>query len=360
MFSIIISLDNNFELSNNFFENLFRNTNLNENEIIIVVDGCKEYDTINYIKALSKKNSIIKLIILENKVGYAKANNIGVKYSKHENLVFINTDVLPTENSIEKLVDYMLSNGNIGVAQGRLIYPQNNTIQSTGHTFAPLYNAHLYKGKKSDDPIVLKTEERQALTSAFYTMRKQTFYENGGFDEQYYNAYEGMELSLKINKSGLKCMYYHKAVAYHATGGARNNISYDNNYASNLFWTKWNGLIKYDITDYLKQQNTATVLSQNYYLVNCSRYPFWIDIVNNLDFKILGNTKISNVYSSIINLYYELSYEMLKANVPLLFTVDDMNMIKGNYHWCNIRNQSKDIVIDGHGNFSYFSDIVGI
>ena len=60
-YSIIVALDNNFALTNNFVENLLMTESLqNDSELVIVSDGCTNIQTIDYLKKLSEKY-IIKL-----------------------------------------------------------------------------------------------------------------------------------------------------------------------------------------------------------------------------------------------------------------------------------------------------------
>lgn len=359
MFSVIVTIDNNYELANNFFETLLQTTDFTNGELIVVSDGCNNKNTLEYLHKLDLSNSYIKTFYFDEKLGVAKANNFGVNKSSYEDLVFINTDVLLNDRSIEKLVNYLNTSPKIGAVQGRLIYPQNNKIQSTGHTFEYCYNGHLYKGRNYDDPIVTKIAERQAITSAFYAMKKETFLRFGGFDEAYFNAYEGMELSLKIHKSGLKCMYYPDAIAYHITGGSRNSINYDNEYSGRIFWLKWGNSIEADLSNYIKEQLTEEVFSNTYYLIKCSGLNFWDKIINDLNLKISGSSSIKDRFTKSINLYNELTYEFLKIQTPLLFICNDMEELKGNNNWYYIRHNPSDLVIDAHGNVEKLAIITG-
>ena len=359
MFSVIVTIDNHYELTRYFFEKLLQTTDFSKGELIIVTDGCNDKNTMNYLNDLHASKRFIRLIVLDKKQGVSKANNIGVNIASNEDLVFINTDVLLTDNSIQRLVNYINSDSQIGVAQGRLVYPQNNTIQSTGHTFEHCYNAHVYKGKRFDDPLVEKIAERQALTSAFYAMKKEVFLRFGGFDEIYFNAYEGMELSLKIHKSGLKCMYYPHAVAYHITGGSRNSISFNNEYAGRLFWSKWGNYIEKDLMIYLNQQLTKEIISKTYFLIKCSSFDFWNDVLSELKIKVSGEISIRNRFAKTINLYNELSFEFQNFKEPLLFICNDISDLKNNYNWCEVRDNNDDVIFDTHGNIEKLSTVTG-
>ena len=54
--SIVISLDNDYFLTNNFIENLLTNISYeNGHEIIVVSDGCKNIETILYLNSIQQK-----------------------------------------------------------------------------------------------------------------------------------------------------------------------------------------------------------------------------------------------------------------------------------------------------------------
>lgn len=107
-YSIIVSLNNNFPLTNNFIENLILTTDIkNEGELVIISDNCHDIETINYLKSLSDMSFPINVIYNTTSLGYGKSNNIAVDKSQGDILVFINSDVFPAKGSIQSLVSYL-------------------------------------------------------------------------------------------------------------------------------------------------------------------------------------------------------------------------------------------------------------
>ena len=268
-YSVIVAIDNPYELISNFLENLINTTDFQDGELVIVIDGGRDYKTLDYLLNKSTEYPFIKIVNYEKKLGYSCANNLGVKNSSGEYLVFLNSDVLPCEGSISCLLDYLKNNDTCGAVQGLLIYPQNMRVQSTGHLFMENHNSHVYSGMSPQNSLVQAIGKRQALTTAFIAMKKEIFIKNGMFDDEYYNAYEGMELTLKISLSGLDCIYYPEAIAYHITGGSRNFLSYNDKIPGILFWTRWRKHIALDITKYLEPQITTLIKNEIYFLIIC-------------------------------------------------------------------------------------------
>ena len=103
--SIIISVDNKFPLVHNFFNMLLAHINKKEYEIIVVDDYCSDYQTKKYLKELKEENHIDIYIILEEKQGFGKANNLGVEKSTTGCLIFMNTYIIVTDYIIDRLFE---------------------------------------------------------------------------------------------------------------------------------------------------------------------------------------------------------------------------------------------------------------
>ena len=61
-YSVIVAIDNSFPLTNNFIENLLRTNEMMDSEIVVVLDGCKDFQTIEYLQRISDKKGFIKVI----------------------------------------------------------------------------------------------------------------------------------------------------------------------------------------------------------------------------------------------------------------------------------------------------------
>lgn len=357
-YSIIVALDNNFSLTNNFIENLLLTTAFKDNgELVIVSDGCKDIETINYLKSLADRPFPINIIYNDKKIGYGKANNIAVDNSSGDILVFINSDVFPMQGSIQCLVSYLEKNSaTVGAVQGLLIYPQNNRVQSTGHLFINLQNTHIYQNCNIQKDIVQKESCRQALSTAFCAIPRKVFMENGKFNEYYYNAYEGFELTLKINLSGLKCMYYPKAMAYHISGGTRKNMDIYETQQGKYFIQHWGNKLVTDIEQYISPQLNIEIKNTMYSAVILSQLSGWETIIKNLALNINGY--IYHPHSDKVNLYQLFPYSFLDFGGNYLFVIDSIKNIEENHNWIKNRKNLHDIVIDAHGNVMALQELV--
>lgn len=246
----------------------------------------------------------------------------------------------------------------VGVAQGLILYPQTNLVQSAGHIFGFYKTTHAFDGLYKQSPIVRKTAERQALGSGFYITRRSLFLAENGFNELFYNAWEGLEYSLKIHLKGYKCMYYPKAKAYHVKGSGRNRRFRDESYQTGYFWHCWGDKIKMDLPEIYYMQLLEEDYKHQYLLVNGSsiRENIWSILLKGLPFKFIGQYNIEkSMVKNAISLEDSVPASFLQSKSNILFTVDSFKDIINNYRIFNYRKtfMAHDIILDLHGNVIY-------
>ena len=348
--SFIISIDSSFEMANNFFEHLLQNEFALNSEIIVVLDAITNYYTIKYIKQLSKYDNI-KIYTLDQKAGYGRVNNYAVKQAQNNILYFINTDVFAEKDCFEKMLDALMGE-NVACVQPLLIWPQNNRIQCAGSTFGPFYKKHLFAGR-SLRSINLSNypQERPALTSALYAMRKSDFYKYGMFDEFYYNKLESFELSLKLSLDGKRCLCIHDAIAYHSQGTGRNQYYFDFYQQEAYFWVKMGSHFIPDIQEHYRRQINKDMLKKTYYIISICQIQTVKQSLENLGISFFDIYEINGISPDQINLYELLPYSLHQLDMPLLFFVENIMNLGKNKHWFETRNHNRsDLVIDTYGN----------
>lgn len=354
--SFIISIDSSFEMTTNFFENLLSNVFVKSSEVIIVNDCIDNIKTLNYLNQINNKKDNVKLINLENKVGYGKANNIGVGASTNDYLFFINTDVFADDNCFEKMLDSLEKN-EADCVQPLLIWPQNNRIQCAGSFFGSYYKNHLFAGRRPESIDLSKIPlSRQALTSALYAMKKESFNKYGKFDEFYFNKLESFELSFKLTLAGKKCICIPDAIAYHSQGAGRNQYYFDFYQQEAYFWTNMGSKIIPDISKYYELQITEEMRKCVYNVIAITQTRNARELIDSLNFKICSYSEINGINPSKINLYDLLPYSIHKMESPFIFFVENITNLLGNLKWFDEREQ-EDLVIDTYGNLLYVSQI---
>ena len=98
-------------------ESIIKYTNLNDKEVIIVANGCKD-STCEYVLAAQAIHPNIKLINVPDQAGYTHATNLGLSVSRGERIVFLNNDtaLLPQpEDEWIKLLEAPFQDSTVGV-----------------------------------------------------------------------------------------------------------------------------------------------------------------------------------------------------------------------------------------------------
>ena len=208
---------------------------------LIVVDNASDDESINYLKGHQDK---LHLTVIENtqNESFSYANNQAVIKAIGKYLVLLNNDIEPLQDWLHHLIHIAETNPNIGSVGSRLLYPyikqsrlknpfkktidKSCTIQHAGIAFknegVQFRPYNLGKGKAWNDPSILKSEEKVALTAACLLITKQNYLEVAGLDEQYFYGGEDVDLGLKLLKAGYTNYYCADSILFHHEFGTQN------------------------------------------------------------------------------------------------------------------------------------------
>ena len=122
---------------------------------IIVVDDCSTDESINNLKKFLKKKKIKKVNIIRNRknFGPGPARNIGVKYSKYQNLLFIDSDVIIKKNTLKNFSE-LISNYDVLVGiYDDTVTPGSILGNTKGIYYYTIFNKKLVKYEIFDAAI---------------------------------------------------------------------------------------------------------------------------------------------------------------------------------------------------------------
>jgi len=188
--SIIIPLFNRYELTVQCVESIQFHSP--EHEIILVDNGSTDETQYAKVAIRSKTN-----------LGFAVACNQGARSARNNHLVFLNNDTIVHQNWLA--FTRHLNRSDVGCVGPKLIYP-NGRIQSAGVGIdfekAPGHEAWNMRSDWSSEPV-----EVAAVTGACLGIRKDLFQKLGGFDPEYWNGYEDIDLCLAATAAGYSNLY---------------------------------------------------------------------------------------------------------------------------------------------------------
>ncbi len=162
-----------------------------------------------------------RLVTLASNVGYAPANNVGLKLARGDYVCFLNSDVFPkTPGWLDSMVAVADARPEVGVVGAMLVF-EDETVQHEGVAFEVLpefagwnFSLHPRKGRypSADESV----QEVEAVTGACLMMPMALAREVGGFDEGYViGDFEDVDLCLKARERGRICVVDRSARLYH-------------------------------------------------------------------------------------------------------------------------------------------------
>ncbi|MFH0997447.1 MAG: glycosyltransferase family 2 protein [Pseudomonadota bacterium] len=249
--SVIIPIYNRKEYTKKCLESIFAFGSKYAYELI-VVDNASSDGSGEYLNGL--KDKIISIHNVENK-GFAKACNQGAKVANGEYLLFLNNDTIVTEHWVDVLIEELDIDPDVAIAGNKLLFP-DETIQHAGVVFSKdKIPYHIHYREIKEKPYVNKKRAFQAVTAACMIIRKNIFDKVGGFNEEYLNGYEDVDLCLKVRSCDKGIMYCPDSVVYHYESISEGR---DDKYKENLelFLKKWANKIIPDDYVYLKEDGT--------------------------------------------------------------------------------------------------------
>lgn len=165
----------------------------------------------------------VVLIKNEKNLGFARANNQGIKKAKGKYLLLLNSDAQVKSKALEELVKFGEENSGAGVVGARLVNP-DGSVQPSVYHFPKLINAlkDYWLGKKGAyekyAPSGKKPVEVEAVTGAAMLIPRRTIEKVGFLDEKYFMYFEDLDYCLRVRKAGFKIYYLPEAEIIHHHG----------------------------------------------------------------------------------------------------------------------------------------------
>jgi len=108
---------------------------MDESDCIVVVDNASSDNTKNILVALSDEIFQLKVVFLDNNIGFGSANNIGFKAVNAEWYFLLNADAWLIHDSVRDVVDVISSDSSIVICGLPLVFP-NGQPQTYAYSFS--------------------------------------------------------------------------------------------------------------------------------------------------------------------------------------------------------------------------------
>jgi len=187
-----------------------------KNYEIILVDNNSTDTSIEFVKNTYPSITIIKL---NDNYGFAEPCNIGAKNAKGELLLFLNNDTEVNSNFLGEMVKVLEHDPKIAICQSLLV-KTNGEIDSSGDFVDVLGRAYSSKNKVNEVKKILSARGASML------VRKDSFWDLGGFDKKFFASFEDVDLGWRAWIWGYQIVLVPNSVVYHKGGETiKHNLS---------------------------------------------------------------------------------------------------------------------------------------
>lgn len=182
---------------------------------VIVVDNNSVEDPSPLIHAQYPE---VRLIVSKENLGFAGGNNLGIKASKGEYVLFLNNDTEVHPGVLEPLVELFETKPQAGVASSKILYfDSGETIQYAGSSrIDPFTGRSRRVGYMEKDNGQYNTvRETELAHGAAMMVPRRVINEVGMMPEFFFLYYEEVDWCESIKKAGYKIFFVPQSKVYH-------------------------------------------------------------------------------------------------------------------------------------------------
>lgn len=162
-----------------------------------------------------------RALLMEQNMGFAPANNVGLRAARGTYICYMNSDVFPgSPDWLERLAEQMEQNPDLGTVGPMLLYG-DGSVQHEGMTFRQLaefgdwlFPDHLNKGmRRTLKPGLVR---HIGITGACMLLRRDVALALGGFDESFIiGDFEDTDLCFRLHQIGLNSAVVTDVAMFH-------------------------------------------------------------------------------------------------------------------------------------------------
>ncbi len=162
-----------------------------------------------------------RVVVLDQNRDFAGGFNAGAEAARGRVLLLLSNDIVVTPGALQTLAA-TAAEPDVGLAAARLVFP-HGTLQHAGFGYrrtatGGLQNMHYFYGEPGNLPAARVVLDVDALNGACFAIRSELFAELGGFDHQFRNGAEDIDLCNRVRMRGLRAVYRGDVCMVHREG----------------------------------------------------------------------------------------------------------------------------------------------
>lgn len=193
-----------------------------EVETLVVDNGSRD----GSVEAARERFGWAEVIALDENIGFAAGNNVGLHRAKGRHMVLLNSDTVVLPDALERCVRYLDAHPEVGVVGPQLLNPDRSK-QNCIHNYPSLATELVPKGllekllpgrypsKRYEHPEPIPV---QAVLGACLFVRKEVVDQVGPMPEDYFFFLEETDWCFRIAQAGWRIMHIPDAHVVHIFG----------------------------------------------------------------------------------------------------------------------------------------------
>jgi GT2 family glycosyltransferase len=162
----------------------------------------------------------VRVIENEENLGFAKANNIGIRASTGDLVATLNNDTEAMPEWVEALASKVISGERVGMCASKMMFMKSpDVIDSAGVCISrsgACWDRGMFEHDSGQYGSVVEVFGPCAGAAIY---KRKMLDEVGLFDEDFYAYMEDVDLAFRGRLAGWNCLYVPEAVVYHMHGG---------------------------------------------------------------------------------------------------------------------------------------------
>ncbi|MCA1585607.1 MAG: glycosyltransferase family 2 protein [Acidobacteria bacterium] len=193
---------------------------------VTVVDNGSTDGTVAMLRA---RWPDVDVIAHDTNVGFAAANNVGIRHGSGELVLLLNPDTIVTPHAIATLVAALGTGGHVAAAGPRLVDGHGRAELSFGWDVNPTgelrqkwlmaaHARHVRSAVRRIDRWSRMPGPRKWLSAACLLVRRRELEAVGLLDERYFMYYEDVDLCVALRRRGRTVLFVPRAEVQHLRG----------------------------------------------------------------------------------------------------------------------------------------------
>ena len=211
---------------------------------IIIIDNNSEEQQKKILK--DKLVDSVKIIYLDNNIGFAGGNNVGIKCALEQNadyILLLNNDTIVESDFLTILLNSIINDNTIGICTPKInFYSDRNRIWSAGGKINNIRGSAFSKYENIKDDGDIKNRYVDFASGCCLLIKKEVIEKVGVLDENYFLYLEDTDFCLRVVEAGFKILFVADSKIYHkvsnSTSKGKSSLPIYYNTRNRLFFTR--------------------------------------------------------------------------------------------------------------------------